>query len=83
MERKLKELFDYQRFEHNGKPDKLEKLIRETESRYGAELSDEELSMVNAAGAITFYSGAIPEKLKNSWFTGSILDNNSKSIDFK
>ena len=47
MENKLKKLFDYQRFEKN---EKLEKLIQETENGYAAELSDEDLSFVNAAG---------------------------------
>ena len=49
MENKLKILFDYQRFEKN---EKLEKLINETESRYAAGLSDDDLSFVNAAGEI-------------------------------
>lgn len=49
MENKLKKLFDYQRFEQN---DKLEKLIHETESRYAKELSEEDLSLVSAAGEI-------------------------------
>ena len=48
-EQKLKKLFDFQRFEKN---ERLEKLIRETESRYAAELSDDDLSLVNAAGEI-------------------------------
>ncbi len=47
MEKKLKRLFDYQRFEKN---ERLEKLIHETESRYAKELSDDDLSLVNAAG---------------------------------
>ncbi len=47
MEKKLKLLFDYQRFENNGK---LEKIIAETESRYGGELADDDLLLVNAAG---------------------------------
>ena len=47
MEKKLKNIFDFQRFEKN---ERLEKLIRETESRYAAELSDDDLSLVNAAG---------------------------------
>lgn len=47
MENKLKKLFDYQRFEKN---EKLEKLIQETENAYVAELSDDALSFVNAAG---------------------------------
>lgn len=47
MEKKLKKLFDYQRFEKNPR---LEALIQETESRYSAELSDDDLLMVAAAG---------------------------------
>ena len=47
MEKKLRELFDYQRFEPN---ERLPKVIRGTEKRYGTELSDEELSLVAAAG---------------------------------
>lgn len=47
MEKKLKKLFDYQRFEQN---EKLEKLIYETENRYAKELSEEDLSLVSAAG---------------------------------
>ena len=49
MDKKLKMLFDYQRFEKN---QRLEELIRETESRYAKELSEEELSLVSAAGEI-------------------------------
>ena len=49
MNKKLKMLFDYQRFEQNAK---LEKLIQETESRYAKELSEEDLSLVSAAGEI-------------------------------
>ena len=49
VEKKLKKLFDYQRFEQN---EKLEKLIQETESRYTKELSEEDLSLVTAAGDI-------------------------------
>ena len=49
MDRKLKMLFDYQRFEKN---QRLEELIRETENRYAKELSEEDLSLVSAAGEI-------------------------------
>ena len=49
MEKKLKNLFDYQRFEKN---ERLEKIIEETESRYKGELSDEDLAFVAAAGNI-------------------------------
>lgn len=48
-ENKLKKLFDYQRFEKNKC---LETMIREAESRFTAELSDEVLTMVSAAGEI-------------------------------
>lgn len=47
MENKLNKLFDYQRFEGNKR---LEKLISEAESRYAAQLSDDDLSFVCAAG---------------------------------
>ena len=47
MEKKLKKLFDFQRFEQNKA---LEKLIPETENRYAAELSDDDLALVSAAG---------------------------------
>ena len=48
MEKKLKALFDYQRFEGNAA---LAALIRETEQREAVrELSEDELAFVNAAG---------------------------------
>ena len=47
MADKLKRLFDYQRFEGNSR---LQKLIGETEARAGAELSDDQLELVAAAG---------------------------------
>ena len=50
MEKKLKTLFDYQRFEPSPR---LEKLIRNTESRGRRELSDDEAEMVAAAGSPT------------------------------
>ena len=49
MDEKMKKLFDYQRFENNSR---LAKIIADTGSRYAHELSDEELSLVNAAGEI-------------------------------
>ena len=49
LENKLKKLFDYQHFENNSR---LSELISETESRYAAELSDDELFMVSAAGEV-------------------------------
>ncbi len=47
MENRLKQLFEYQKFEQNPN---LEKVIRETEMRYPEELSEDELEMVSAAG---------------------------------
>lgn len=47
MEKKLQELFAYQKFECNPK---LDQLIRETEERYPVALSDDELEGVSAAG---------------------------------
>lgn len=49
LDRKLKALFEFQRYEKNPR---VEALIRETQSRYGAELSDDALGMVNAAGDV-------------------------------
>ena len=48
-ENKLKKLFDYQSFENSAA---LKKIIESTESRYGTELDDDELSAVAAAGAV-------------------------------
>ena len=47
MEKQLSNLFDFQHFERN---ERLQKLIDETERKYGSALSDELLTMVNAAG---------------------------------
>ncbi|MBQ0037200.1 MAG: hypothetical protein KBS74_00850 [Clostridiales bacterium] len=75
MENKLKKLFDYQRFEKN---EKLEKLIQETEIRYAVELSDDDLSLVNAAGEpeIDTNSGGsnMPEKMQ----VGGLSGDNTK-----
>lgn len=46
-ENQLKELFAFQSFSENPH---LKRLIEETESRYGCELSDDMLDLVNAAG---------------------------------
>ena len=52
MEKKLQKLFDFQRFSEN---ERLAGLIRETEKRYeGRELSDDDLSLVAAAGETAF-----------------------------
>lgn len=47
MEKRIKDLFEYQKFENNSR---LAKLISETENRYASELSDDDLFFVNAAG---------------------------------
>lgn len=49
MEKRLKALFDYQRFEKNPR---LADIVEQTESRCKIELSDEELFFVNAAGEL-------------------------------
>lgn len=67
MENKLKKLFDYQRF---GKNERMEKLISQTEERFGKELSDEELSRVNAAGEIPGITGD---------FTGNYAESEAPS----
>lgn len=74
MEKKLKKLFDYQRFEKN---EKLEKLIRETESRYAKELSDDDLTLVNAAGGPEIGSN-MPEETKVGGITGDLFGNYPK-----
>ena len=52
MKSKLQSLFDYQRFENN---ERLAAMIADTESRYAvSELSDEDLSLVNAAGVVGY-----------------------------
>lgn len=48
MDKKLKAIFDYQRFAGN---DRLSRLIEESKNRFKYELTDDELWLVNAAGA--------------------------------
>lgn len=47
MEKKLKQMFDYQAF--SGNKD-IERMMKEAESRYAVALSDDDLFLVNAAG---------------------------------
>lgn len=49
MEKKLWELFDFQKFSGNAR---LNKMIADTEMRYDNMLSDDELEWVNAAGVL-------------------------------
>lgn len=55
MENKLKNMFEYQRFQNNPR---LAKIIADTESRYGEALSDDDLFSVNAAGTADSLMGA-------------------------
>lgn len=52
IEQKLKDLFDLQSFVGNAR---IEKLVQETNSRYGEELSDDMLGYVSAAGETDNY----------------------------
>lgn len=49
-EKTLSALFDYQLFENEPS---LRKLIDEVENEYGTEISDDDLSLVSAAGEAT------------------------------
>ena len=49
-EKTLSALFDYQLFENEPS---LRKLIDEVENEYGTEISDDDLSLVSAAGETT------------------------------
>ena len=50
MEKLLKTLFDFQKFESDPE---LAKLISETESRYAEALTEDDLALINAAGEIS------------------------------
>lgn len=52
IEQKLKDLFDMQSFIENAR---IEKLVQETNSRYGKELTDDMLEYVSAAGETDNY----------------------------
>ena len=52
IEQKSKDLFDMQSFVRNAR---IEKLAEETENRYGAELPDDMLDFVSAAGETDNY----------------------------
>ena len=47
MENKIKNMFEYQRFSGNSK---LASLIADTEARFDAAISDDDLEFVSAAG---------------------------------
>lgn len=47
MEKKLRQLFDYQKFQKNPR---LEAMLSEAEGRYDSGLSDDDLELVSAAG---------------------------------
>lgn len=52
IEQKLKDLFDMQSFVRNAR---IEKLVQETNGRYGEELTDDMLGYVSAAGETDNY----------------------------
>ena len=47
MEKKLLNLFDFQKYEEN---ERISKMIEETEQRFGTEINMEDLEQVTAAG---------------------------------
>ncbi len=49
MEKKIRSVFEYQKFAQNNR---LANLIEQTEARMGKELSDDSLELVSAAGEI-------------------------------
>lgn len=49
MERKMANLFDFQRFQQNPK---LKRAIQDVEGRYAAALDDDDLDLVSAAGVV-------------------------------
>lgn len=61
MEKELKRLFEYQKFENNAR---LAALIAETENRYRKEIDEEDLFYVNAAQGVTMPAKDTPEILK-------------------
>lgn len=63
MEEKLIFLLDYQRFQKNHR---IEEMLLELEGRYGEELTEENLSLVNAAGEAC-HRGGQECKLMEEW----------------
>ena len=63
MEQKLRRLFDYQKFQENPK---LAELIADTVDRYATELTDDDLSLVNAAGDLTPHDDEKSHTLENA-----------------
>lgn len=47
MEKKLRQLFDYQKFQNTPR---VENMLSEAEARYEGSLSDDDLELVSAAG---------------------------------
>lgn len=73
MEERLKTLFDYQRFEPLPR---LERLIRNTESRVKRELTDDEAELVSAAGTKVVPTDIITRVASSP--TGAIQNNLAK-----
>ena len=62
-EKTLSLLFDYQRFEHEPE---LEALLDEAENEYCAELSDDDLAQVSAAGEHPNWQDLQPSRLTSA-----------------
>lgn len=58
IEKNLKSLFEFQKFEKNSR---LEKIISETENRYATNLSDSDVSNVAAAGDVGLTAENFPD----------------------
>lgn len=63
MEEKLIFLLDYQRFQKN---QRIEEMLQELEGRHREELTEENLSLVNAAGE-AWHKGGLECKLMEEW----------------
>ena len=63
MEEKLIFLLDYQRFQKNHR---IEEMLQEPEGKHGEELTEENLSLVNAAGEV-WHRGGQECKLMEEW----------------
>ena len=76
IEKKLEKLFDYQHFEKN---ERLEKLIKTAGKSGLRELSDENLSMLNAAGDPHANTGGFDEN-EDGWLPKDGVDADDRDI---
>lgn len=61
MEKKITNLFDFQRFEHNSK---LKSVLQDVEGHYTAALDDNDLAFVSAAGEDIPLSAENPDMMQ-------------------